>query len=59
MQTMMGAHRTSLMQTTLDLNAVTVVPTTHLSGEEVKLGISFVTHAVCMLVFGENLGLSR
>ena len=59
MQMMMGAHRMSQTQTTLDLNVVIVVLITHLSGEGAKLEISFVTHAVCMLVFGENLGLSR
>jgi hypothetical protein len=59
MQMMMGAHRMNQTQTTLDLNVVTVVLTTHLSGEGVKLEISFVTHAVCMLAFGESLDLSR
>jgi hypothetical protein len=59
MQMMMEAHRMSRTQTTLDLNVVTVVPTTLLSGEGAKLGSSFVTHAVCTLAFGESLDLSR
>ena len=59
MQMMMGALRTSQTRTTLDLNVVTVALTTPLSGEEVKLGISFVTLVVCMLAFAESLGLSR
>jgi hypothetical protein len=59
MQMMMGVHRMNQTQTTLDLSVVTVVLTTHLFGEGAKLGISFVTHAVCMLASGESLGLSR
>ena len=59
MQMMMGARQKNQTQTTLDLNVVTVVLTTLPSGEGVKLGSSFVTHAVCTLVFGESLDLSR
>lgn len=57
MRMTMVARQMSRTLTTLDRNVVIVVPTTLLSGEGVKLGISFVTHVVCMLVFEESLGL--
>ena len=57
MQMMMEAHRMSQTQTMLDLNVATVALITHPSGEGAKLEISFVTHVVCMLAFGENLDL--
>lgn len=59
MQMMMEAHPMNQTQTMLDLNVVTVVLTTLLSGEGVKLGISFVTRVACMLAFVENLDLCR
>jgi hypothetical protein len=59
MQMMMGAHRMSRTQTTLDLNVAIVVLTTLRSGEGVKLEINFATHVVYMLVFVESLGPSR